>query len=768
MKLFRFILLLAGLAFFSQQAEAQTLPLTGTIYDSQTKQALAGVSIKSLDNKLLTVSDKNGQFKIENTNGDHFLRFILIGFKAQLVDYSKKEGLLNIQLDADESNLNEVRVTGFAGNRTNKETAGAVGLITNNDINRGSGLSFASALNSIPGVRMDQSTLSEARIAIRGNGVRSSYGLRNIKVYLNDIPVTEADGTTRIEALDVNSIGRAEVIKGPASSIYGAGTGGVINFQLQRSPYQEQSLEASGLAGSYGLHRLAATYRSGGDQINSYVSYGWQEYNGYREHSKDMRRFLSGNFQLFPSNKRIITLLLNRTTQYSQIPGSLTAAQVSTDPLQANASNLDKQAGRYQTWTRVGLGQKYQINEQLSNSTSVFTYSYDLNHPLPYAYLRNYYQSYGGRTNFTYNPDFSVLPTRFIVGAEFNEGLTKGTQYVNNKGTEGALNGNIDYRNTLYSLFYQSETQLGVRTLLTLGLSYNSLKYNVSNYLQPAQSGVKDFKPQATPRIAISHNFSEALSLHASVSTGFSPPSSSEVKNVDGSINPTLQAEKAINYEINAKGNLLNSRLNYDLALFKMDMKGELIGQSVQQGITIYNNAGKTTHDGAELALSWQILKAEDNQAIASLRPFVALTYSDFKFKDYQILNAKNEVTATYNGNALTGISPWVISAGLDMETRSGLYGYLNYYYNAKMPLNDKNSDYNAAYQVVNAKVGYKKRLNKAFELNVYGGIDNLLNEVYSSILSLNAVGYGGAQPAYFNPSPKRNGYGGLALKYFF
>lgn len=163
-----------------------------------------------------------------------------------------------------------------------------------------------------------------------------------------------------------------------------------------------------------------------------------------------------------------------------------------------------------------------------------------------------------------------------------------------------------------------------------------------------------------------------------------------------------------------------------------------------------------------------QILKPEDNQGVASLRPFVALTYSDFKFKDYQILNAKNEVTATYNGNALTGISPWVISAGLDLETRFGLYGYLNYYYNDKMPLNDKNSDYNAAYQVVNAKVGYKKRLNKAFELNVYGGIDNLFNEAYSSILSLNAVGYDGAQPAYFNPSPKRNGYGGLALKYFF
>jgi len=481
-----------------------------------------------------------------------------------------------------------------------------------------------------------------------------------------------------------------------------------------------------------------------------------------------MRRFLTGNFQLFPSEKRIITLLLNRTTQHSQIPGALTADQVAANPQQANATNLDKAAGRYQNWTRIGLGQQYRFNDQFSNSTSVFTYFYDLNHPLPYAYIRNYYQSYGGRTKFTYDPEFTILPTRFTVGAEYNEGITKGTQYVNNHGKEGAMNSNIDYQNKQYSIFYQSETKLDLQTTLTLGISYNSLSYDVQDYLKSNQSGFKKFNPQATPRIALSHTFSDALSLHASVSSGFSPPSSSEIKNVDGSINPTLQAEKALNYEINAKGNLLKSRLGYDLALFKMDMKGELIAQSVQQSITIYNNAGKTTHNGAELSLSYQLLKTEDQKEINTLRPFVAVTYSDFKFKDYKTLNAQNQVIASYDGNKLTGISPWVVNMGIDLETRTGLYFYGNYFFSDQLPLNDANSAYNPAYQVVNAKVGYKKQLIKCLEINLYAGLDNILNKNYSSIISLNAVGYGGAQPAYFNPSPKRNGYGGLNLKYIF
>jgi iron complex outermembrane receptor protein len=768
MYLFRYFILSIGFVLVTLQLQAQNQPFKGYIYDSQTRQPLAGVHIFSSAGQELTQSNTKGYFEIQNAQPDHQIKTVLNGYKAQLVKININENDLNIQLEADGLSLNEVRVSGYNGDKTNKETAGGVALITSKDINRGNAVSLQPALNAIPGVRMDQSTLSEARISIRGNGVRASYGIRSVKVYVNEIPVTEADGTTRIEALDVNSIGRAEVIKGPASSIYGAGTAGVINFQLQRAPYQEQSIEASGLVGAYGLHRLATTYRSGGDKVNSYVSYGWQEYNGYREHSNDMRRFLTGNFQLFPSEKRIITLLLNRTTQHSQIPGALTADQVAANPQQANATNLDKAAGRYQNWTRIGLGQQYRFNDQFSNSTSVFTYFYDLNHPLPYAYIRNYYQSYGGRTKFTYDPEFTILPTRFTVGAEYNEGITKGTQYVNNHGKEGAMNSNIDYQNKQYSIFYQSETKLDLQTTLTLGISYNSLSYDVQDHLKSNQSGFKKFNPQATPRIALSHTFSDALSLHASVSSGFSPPSSSEIKNVDGSINPTLQAEKALNYEINAKGNLLKSRLEYDLALFKMDMKGELIAQSVQQSITIYNNAGKTTHNGAELSLSYQLLKTEDQKEINSLRPFVAVTYSDFKFKDYKALNAQNQVIASYDGNKLTGISPWVVNMGIDLETRTGLYFYGNYFFSDQLPLNDANSTYNPAYQVVNAKVGYKKQLIKCLEINLYAGLDNILNKNYSSIISLNAVGYGGAQPAYFNPSPKRNGYGGLNLKYIF
>lgn len=755
------------LVVFNLEASGQTHTIRGTVYDLQGHQVIQGASVETEDGRTTVLTDENGHFILNLADSQGIILVSMLGYKDQVVHYDD-ENSLNIQLESSAVSLNAVRVTAYNGNKTIKETAGGVALLSAEQIRQGDGVSLQSAFNSVPGVQMDQSTLSEARISIRGNGVRSSFGIRNIKIYVNDIPVTEPDGTTRIESLDINGIGQAEIIKGPASSIYGGGTGGVINFQLQRSPYQEQSAEVSTLLGSDGLARLAATYRNGGDKVNSYASYGWQQFDGYRQHNNDMRRFLTGNFQFFPTDKQIVTLLVSRTTQHTQIPGALTKSQLEEDRKQASASNQEKQAGRYQNWTRIGLGQQYRFNDQLTNTSSVFTYFYDLDHPLAFAYLRTYYQSYGGRTKFNYNPHFTSFPTVFTIGAEFNQASSKATRYVNNQGVEGTINNNVDSENTVYSLFYQSETALGANTHLSLGLSYNGLTYDAKDFLYPEQSGVKKFKAQASPRIALSHHVSEALSVHGSVSSGFSPPSGSEIKNVDGSINLDLQAEKAVNYEINAKGNLLKSRLAYDLALFKMDMKGELIAQSVQQGITIYHNAGRTSHDGVELALSYLAVKPEDGKAITLIRPFAAVTYSDFQFDDYRILDADGAEQVAYDGNDLTGIAPWVVNAGINIESRHGFYFSGNYFFSDQLPLNDANSDYNPSYQVLNAKLGFRTKIMKSLAIDLYAGANNMADERYSSMNALNATAYGSGGPAYFNPSPERNFYTGFNLKYIF
>lgn len=754
---------------FSFKSQAQSIIIRGHVYDLHSQEALGGIQVLSQDSKDSTTTDDKGFFSLPiKQEGTHII-FSGLGYINQklILDTSIQDH--RVFLEPGQISLNEVIVKSFNSHKKNKYTPGAISTISQARIRQGNEVSLQSAFNSVPGIKMDQSTLSEARISIRGSGVRSPWGVRNIKIYVNDIPVTETDGTSRLEAIDVNDLSGVEIIKGPASSIYGAGTtGGIINFQLQRAPQGENSIEASALTGAYGLRRFATTYRNGTQKMNSYLSYGQQDFEGYQQHSNDFRRFLVGNFLFYPSDNRRITLLINRTTQHSQIPGALTQEQVEEDRKQANAGNLNKEAGRYQTWTRIGIGQQYSIQNNLKNSTSLFTYFYDIDHPLAFAYIRNFYQSYGGRTYFTYSPNLKKLKTHFTLGAEFNQAKTKGTQYENEGGKEGDIRSNIDYRNTLYSLFYQSETRLSDKTTLTLGLSYNGLRYDVSDYLQPSRSGIKNFKGELSPRVALSHDFGDFLTLHGSVSTGFAPPTTSEIQNADGSINRNIGAEKAINYEVNAKGNILGSRLAYNLALFKMDMKGELIAQTVAQGITIYNNAGKTSHNGAELSLAYPMLSQNKEKWVHSFSPYAAVTYSNFHFEDYKLKNAENEVDVVFDGNELTGTSPWIVYVGFDLEIKNGFYLNTHYYFTDRTPLNDENTVYNPSYQFINSKIGYKTKITKYLSADVFTGLDNILNEKYSSLTSLNAVGYGGGSPAYFTPSPERNAYAGARIKFNF
>jgi iron complex outermembrane receptor protein len=165
--------------------------------------------------------------------------------------------------------------------------------------------------------------------------------------------------------------------------------------------------------------------------------------------------------------------------------------------------------------------------------------------------------------------------------------------------------------------------------------------------------------------------------------------------------------------------------------------------------------------------LYWDALKNK-NHFFSLLRPFTTITYSDFRFEDYNILNGQNIIISDFSGKALTGVMPWVINAGLDVETKHGLYLYSTYFYNDKMPMNDANTDFNESYKVVNVKMGYRKKW-KRLGINVYAGADNLFKEKYSSQIALNARSFVPGQPApYFNPSPDTIWYGGISIKYFF
>src|SRR5690349_19120311 len=131
--------------------------------------------------------------------------------------------------------LNEVTIRPYFTTQTLIRSTGAIGLIDSATLAKQSGNSFVSAANTIPGVRMEERSPGSYRLSIRGSLLRSPFGIRNIKIYLDDFPLTDAGGNSYLNALDVASASQIQILKGPQSSIYGANSGGVVLIQPQGS-----------------------------------------------------------------------------------------------------------------------------------------------------------------------------------------------------------------------------------------------------------------------------------------------------------------------------------------------------------------------------------------------------------------------------------------------------------------------------------------------------------------------------------------------------
>src|ERR1700690_1101367 len=114
--------------------------------------------------------------------------------------------------------LGEVVVHAYANDRPLLEVPAAVGLVDAKMLERFNNTSILPAVNTIPGVRMEERSPGSYRFAIRGSSLRSPFGVREVKMYWNGLPLTDGGGNTYLNLLDFNSIGSAEIIKGPGAS----------------------------------------------------------------------------------------------------------------------------------------------------------------------------------------------------------------------------------------------------------------------------------------------------------------------------------------------------------------------------------------------------------------------------------------------------------------------------------------------------------------------------------------------------------------------
>lgn len=773
------------LFFFTRSATAQQV-IRGKVVDGQTGEPLPGASIGIKHRPVSTVSGDAGEFQIQSVTPIDSLTVSYVGYRTQQLDVNSGTRYMNIAMETGIASLNNITVTGFENNRKLLETAGSIAIITSKEIHRGNDQSILPALNSVPGVKMESAAPGNFRISLRGSALRDPYGVRNLKLYWNDIPLTSPDNSaSHTLDFDPSQIGSIEIIKGPSGSIYGAGNGGVIIFKSVKPEYHENDLSVGATAGSFGLSRQQTVYKTAADNFNLTAGYTHQRYDGYRENEWNNKDILNITSSFYASPARTISILLDHSEGNFGIAGSVDSNWAVNTPRKAVQYSKDNRTGvQKYSYTLAGLSQVYRFNDQLSNSSSIYSSSQILSHPYGQSiyyngYLKQNFDGIGGRSYFTYSPLAGSIKSRFTLGTELQYENQLGSTYdiVNDIPGTSPETGTLQSSNIIRSFstifFAQAAFDLPANFLLTLGGSYNHLSYDVTDLIPQGAAhnnytGEVNFKSDLTPRIGLVKTFNKRMAIHASVSNGFSPPTVFEAINGNGTFNRDLGAEKGVNYELGFRGTVLDDRLNFDVSVYRMNLTNAILPVYNQYGTASFVNAGSLDEKGFELSLFYLIVHDSD-KTISLLKPWISFTYNNYKFRNYSKesfdYNNNVPVIADYGGKKVTGVTPNTLNAGIDLETKSGFYFNAVLNYISRTPINDANTYFQHAYTLLAAKIGYRVQI-KQVELNGFAGAQNLLDAMYSSLVNINADANGAA--IFYNPSPSRNFYGGLAIKYRF
>jgi len=654
--------------------------------------------------------------------------------------------------------LKDVVIQGYYNTQPLLRSVSAVALLDSNQLKYQQNSSLISSFNTITGVRMEERSPGSYRLSLRGSLLRSPFGIRNIKIYIDELPLTDAGGNTYLNALDPTAIQSAEVYKGPEANIFGANTGGAV--LIRSAGLDQNKIEASLTAGSYGLfHQTANIERSFTNYSFSIVE-GYQRSDGYRQNSGMERKYLQTSHRWNYNNKGSLKLFAFYSDLSYKTPGGLTLTQMQQDPKAARPATptlpgaVTQQAGIYNQTTFAGITNTYQLSENFKHVASIFTTYTDFKNPFITNYEKRYESTLGLRTFLEYIHAKENLKVNAQLGIESAGTKTQVRNFNNNSGEATAMQASDWLKANQDFAFLRLNFDIGQKLLIELASSINFFNYKYESIFPISVAKQKrTFSEQWMPKLAASYLLNTSLSLRASISKGYSPPTIAEVRSSDNNINNNLQAELGWNYEAGLRFNSRNNRFYANANVFQFELRDAIVRRLNANDTEFFINAGGTRQKGIELETSFWIIKNEES-FLTGIQLRSSYSYSHFRFSDFQ--NGNTDFT----GNKLTGVPAKVIVSNLLLESKIGVYLFAQHNYTSMIPLNDANTAFADKYHLIELKAGIRDLKMGKTKIEFFAGINNLLNEKYSLGNDLNAVGN-----RYYNPAAGLNFYSGLAVK---
>lgn len=662
------------------------------------------------------------------------------------------------QEKVDTASLNAVVVKGFESNKSLINTPASISLLSKATLNASSAFSMLPALNTSSGVRMEERSPGSYRLSIRGSLLRSPFGIRNVKVYYDDFILTDAGGNTYMNLLDIHSIIGLELIKGPAGSVYGAGTGGAVLLNGFGALKDSNDLKLRLLGGSFGTLNQSLQYQHQSKNIQLNVGQGHFQSNGFRVQSKMRKDNVQLNMRI-KSNEQISTdFILFYSDLFYQTPGGLTFTQFNADPRQSRPATatlpsvVDQKTAIYNKSAFIGFSNTYKINSRWKTVGSVTNGLTQFKNPFITNYEKRREFNLGFRSKIVYENNLPI-PVQWVSGFE----IQRGEYAIDSSGNiKGAPDGN-KVSDEVIARQQFAFTQLNIQPLRFLqiqsGLSINRFFYSIQRTTGAPANGIKklDFNRQLLPRIALLAAPAAGISLYGQLSKGYSSPSIAEIRPSAGGVYSGLQAEYGWSKEIGLKLSAWRNKLYMQAALFQFDLRDAIVRRVNNIGAEYFVNEGDVQQKGIEIEYQYNLVNLPRQKFFKSLKWSQAITLNDFRFVNY-----KNNQTS-FAGNQLTGIADNVIVSSLAMDLTAHFYWNVQFNYVGKMPLNDANTFFSNPYRLWQSKIGWRSGHTRPIELFLL--MDNIGNENYSLGFDINAFGN-----RFYNPAPSRNYQFGLII----
>ena len=603
-------------------------------------------------------------------------------------------------------------------------------------------------LFGIPGVTVANRTnpSQDVRVSVRGFGARSQFGVRSVKILRDGMPLTLPDGQTPLDYLDLESVGRVEVIRGTAAALYGNASGGVIDIHSVDPPAGVLP-EARFWGGSSGLRRSTVMMSGTSGSVSYQSNLGQTIANNYRafSHQQLENGFARVSTTWHGTALSVTGLGLHMPT--AENPGALTQAQLDALPTMADSPSVAKKARKEVDQIQTGIAASRQIGA--GNFTlGVYGGARSLYNPQTFAVVDLQRNIWGGsgRADFavaavpgltlTVGGDYQIQDDRRKNWAACNGQLTATANCPTANVEKGVLS--LDQREyvTGGGPYARLELERGILRA-DLGARSDVVRFELNDHFltdNRNDSGERSMHA-VSPAGGLAARWSRFFSTYANYSTAFETPTTTELGNQsDGSagLNTTLNPQYSHTIEVGAKGIL--RLLTYDVAGFRTRVRDELIPFQATNGRTYYRNAGATRRDGAEVSGDW----STDWYELG-----VAYAYSRFRFVDF--LSGTTQLA----GKQIPGIPQHQLQLNAIRRFRRG-YAVAEWQSKSQVWANDANTVAAKRFEVLNLRVGRDVPIER-MAIAPMAAVNNLFDRRYAGSVAINATAN-----KFFEPSPGR------------